>query len=103
MVYSTGCPRKIDTIRIGRFFSRGRTKAKKLMPKRRLMFWLHKIHMRKMFMLFYKDLINEHLSQDFSVLCPLVLTIQCIHAAVYCIDLSGTPCIRRFTFHYLKS
>ena len=44
-------------------------------------------------MLFYKDLINEHLSQDFSVLCTLVLTVQGILAAVYRIDLSGTPCI----------
>ena len=36
-VYSklhTGCPRKIDTIKIGRFYSRGRTKAKKVNDKK---------------------------------------------------------------------
>ena len=43
-------------------------------------------------MLFCKDLINEHLSQDFLALCPLVLTVQSILAAENRIDLSGTPC-----------
>ena len=43
-------------------------------------------------MLFCKDIINEHLSQKFYVLCPLVLTVQSILAAAYRIDLSGTPC-----------
>ena len=48
--------------------------------------------MRKMFMLLFKDLINEHLSQKISVLYPMVLTVHSILAAVNRIDLSGTPC-----------
>ena len=43
-------------------------------------------------MLFCKDIINKPLSQKILVLCPLVLTVQSILAAVYRIDLSGTPC-----------
>ena len=41
---------------------------------------------------FCKIIINERLSQIFKVLRPLVLTVQSILAAVYRIDLSGTPC-----------
>ena len=44
-------------------------------------------------MLFCKDIINERSSEKYLVLCPLVLTVQSILAAVYRIDLSGTPCI----------
>ena len=55
-----------------------------------------------MSMLFCKDLINEHLSQNFSVLCPLVLTVQGILAAEYRIDLSGTPCICSISEYFVK-
>ena len=43
-------------------------------------------------MLYCEDIINERLSQKDLVLCPLVLTVQNIFAAVNRIDLSGTPC-----------
>ena len=46
-----------------------------------------------MSMLLCKDIINERSSQFFLLLCPLVLTVQSILAAVYRIDLSGTPCM----------
>ena len=41
---------------------------------------------------FFEDLINERLSQKIQVSCPLVLTVQSLLAAVYRIDLFGTPC-----------
>ena len=41
-LHSTGCPRKIDTIKIGRSYNRGRTMAKSQWQKRRLIFWLLK-------------------------------------------------------------
>ena len=46
-------------------------------------------------MLYCEDIINERLSQKKLVLCPLVLTVQNIFAAVNRIDLSGTPCTPR--------
>ena len=36
----------------------------------------------------------------FFVLCPLVLTVKSILAAVYRIDLSGTPCSLGVKFQY---
>ena len=42
LIISTGCPRKIDTIKISRFYNRGRTLAKSQWQKRRLIFWLLK-------------------------------------------------------------
>ena len=42
---------------------------------------------------FFEDLINERLSQKIQVSCPLVLTVQSLLAAVYRIDLFGTPCM----------
>ena len=54
-------------------------------------------------MLYCEDIINERLSQKNLVLCPLVLTVQNIFAAVNRIDISGTPCTTLISANFWNS